>query len=613
MKRRRRDDNNRGRAYLKSNNISKYHYNNNSNNNTNNKLLTNNTITTTTNNNNNKNSIIIDGTNDRYCNYRNLITPNFTNLATIYPDFALAFTNLKKRQRKTKEQQSQSSSSSTSRYCFSTNIDHSFNIALTRSILHQQFKLYMPFLPETNLVPPVPNRYHYVRWLKELICQISCRVDDYFEKEDITANKKEEDDVLYGFGERKDGGGSRGLNYRGLDLGVGASAIYPLLLSTRSFTSHDDCCCGINNSGIISCRSNNNVTNVASNITNNTNDNNDKWTFVGTDIDPESISCAKRNVNANDGLERKIQILLVKPSQTQQLESQREEEEHEMKKEQEPRGAVKDGTVYQLETKLTGSCDNDNVDGNDISCANIGENFESNEGNVGKQSSIDNIDNGNNRGNGGPIQRALEAYDNSNNNNKTNARFDFCMTNPPFYGYFNEANNPRFGDGRKRTEMTLSESTYPNNGEQGFVYDMIKDSLFYKNRITWYTSLLGRKCSLTKMEGILKDELGLWKGSMRRVETKQGGRGTNTGGDNGRGNNVNVRWCLAWSFRRVCIRSPGEFLNSLFWDELCTCIYMNVVISVFFLLDILIFIRAREKPSFLLIQPVLSHLSSFFF
>jgi tRNA1(Val) A37 N6-methylase TrmN6 len=38
--------------------------------------------------------------------------------------------------------------------------------------------------------------------------------------------------------------------------------------------------------------------------------------------------------------------------------------------------------------------------------------------------------------------------------------FDFVMTNPPFYGSPEEAQGPRAGDGRKRTDMTIHESVY---------------------------------------------------------------------------------------------------------------------------------------------------------
>ena len=119
--------------------------------------------------------------------------------------------------------------------------------------------------------------------------------------------------------------------------------------------------------------------------------------------------------------------------------------------------------------------------------------------------------------------------------------FDFVMTNPPFYETEEEATQPRMGDERARTSMTLSESVYPNGGEVGFVLDMIEDSFQYRHDITWFSSMLGKKSSLVHIHNKLK-AVGFDRGSIRSTEFVQG---------------KSIRWGIAWTFRKVSIRSLG--------------------------------------------------------
>ncbi|KAI4853413.1 hypothetical protein E4T44_00852 [Aureobasidium sp. EXF-8845] len=77
---------------------------------------------------------------------------------------------------------------------------------LTKSVLKRDFDLKIE-LPDDRLCPPVPVRYHYVRWLQELMNSTSDTTSEDSSKDSIT----------------------------GLDIGIGASCIYSLLAcSTRS-------------------------------------------------------------------------------------------------------------------------------------------------------------------------------------------------------------------------------------------------------------------------------------------------------------------------------------------------------------------------------------------
>ena len=123
-------------------------------------------------------------------------------------------------------------------------------------------------------------------------------------------------------------------------------------------------------------------------------------------------------------------------------------------------------------------------------------------------------------------------------------KFDFCMTNPPFYSSDSEATLARDGDNRERTDMTRNESVYPG-GEMGFALDIVYDSFRYRDRITWYTLMLSKKSSLVSLEKELA-RLGFRKGSIRVAEFVQGKM---------------VRWGVAWTFLLPRLRSPALKLD----------------------------------------------------
>ena len=200
---------------------------------------------------------------------------NFHDFAKSYPDFLEAWDKLKKRRRG--ETPSGLSSSSVS---FSTHVDSAFNAALTRAILRHNFDLSLPSMPEGYLCPPVPNRLNYVLWLNHLLEQ-SCDVR-YFEQEPSPE------------------GFARHTCRIGIDIGCGASCIYPLLLTTDRFKPNMGR--GANGAGSESANS---------------------WTFLATDIDERSIQSAQINVKAN-ALEHRIALALVPKSTRQTIVKERD-------------------------------------------------------------------------------------------------------------------------------------------------------------------------------------------------------------------------------------------------------------------------------------------------
>ena len=179
------------------------------------------------------------------------INPNFEELAATYPDFKSELSKLRQRQVNSAAQNKHSTKKSSSSFTFAANVDFDFNLALSRAILDKYFQLNLKCVPKGYLCPPIPNRFNYILWLKDLIQEI--QRPTYFT--DCPAK----------------------LAHRGIDLGTGVSCIYPLLLSRRDFTAGQ------------------------------------RWQFLGTDIDPFSIQCAQENIDAN-GLEKVIKVALVPPA-----------------------------------------------------------------------------------------------------------------------------------------------------------------------------------------------------------------------------------------------------------------------------------------------------------
>ncbi len=392
-----------------------------------------------------------------------IVTPNFTKLASTYPDFATQWENLQKRQRQITSQKNSRKKGTSS---FSTHVDFDFNLALTRALLREYFQLSLPSLPEGYLCPPIPNRLNYVLWIKDLLYEAYDCNDEYFahdedhgdhedhgDKERDSSNGRENMEMsdTNEYSSSSSQHYSWGRSYRGMDIGCGASCIYPLLLSSKYFdgaTGHE----------------------------------NKKWQFLGTDIDPCSIRCAQENIDANQ-LQHQIKLALVPPTTDQA--------------EQKGCGDSHKSDILENDKANGGSCDNDkNASASDYTHNELT-----------------------------PIHTAMKAastvYSDPNSNS---IHFDFCMTNPPFYATVDEATTPRAGDERDRTPMTTFESVYPGSpigGEVKFVLDMIHGSLHHKDHITWFTAMLGKKSSLIPIEKKL-ESLGLSRGCIRKTEFLQG-------------------------------------------------------------------------------------------
>ncbi|KAI0817027.1 hypothetical protein GGR55DRAFT_578 [Xylaria sp. FL0064] len=111
---------------------------------------------------------------------------------------------------------------------------------LTKMLLKEDFGIQIN-LPPNRLCPPVPNRHNYILWLKELLDSTLSSYSQQYEPE------------------RK---------VTGVDIGTGASLIYPLLGCVQR----------------------------------------PNWHFIATDIDAESLASARENARLND-FESRIRIV----------------------------------------------------------------------------------------------------------------------------------------------------------------------------------------------------------------------------------------------------------------------------------------------------------------
>ena len=115
--------------------------------------------------------------------------------------------------------------------------DHKALLALTQAFLYRDFNLKLTMPQEDRLIPPVPQKLNYILWLEDLL--------------------------QYG------SSNECGHSVRGIDIGTGASCVYPLI--------------GARKNG---------------------------WKFVATEIDELSKEYAQRNVTDNK-LNHLIQVILV--------------------------------------------------------------------------------------------------------------------------------------------------------------------------------------------------------------------------------------------------------------------------------------------------------------
>ncbi|GFR32811.1 RNA N6-adenosine-methyltransferase mettl16 [Trichonephila clavata] len=108
--------------------------------------------------------------------------------------------------------------------------------------------------------------------------------------------------------------------------------------------------------------------------------------------------------------------------------------------------------------------------------------------------------------------------------------YDFCLCNPPFFENIDDIRKKRPKIKEKIETFAKKEEIFSEGGETSFVKQMIKDSLQFRDRISLYTSMFGKKKSYIE---ILKELHTIKDVTYTKTEFCQG----NT-----------IRWGIAWTF-----------------------------------------------------------------
>ncbi|CEP02217.1 U6 small nuclear RNA (adenine-(43)-N(6))-methyltransferase [Plasmodiophora brassicae] len=226
-------------------------------------------------------------------------------------------------------------------------------LAVTRVLLRHDFGLQFS-LPEHHLCPPVPQRLNYICWIEELLSFLQL---------------------------------PSGEEIWGIDIGTGASAIFPLLGQSKG------------------------------------------WKFLATEIDPESVESARKNISDNR-LEGRIEVV-QSPSARDVLV-----------------GVIPERTKYH-----------------------------------------------------------------------------FTVCNPPFFDDLQQT-----GLNAKRVcRATPSELVCPG-GEVEFVAQIVRESVVLRDRISWFTTMIGKKSSLIELQRLIRDVNPVCVRTTTFTQGKQ------------------ARWGLAWTF-----------------------------------------------------------------
>ncbi|KAH3672270.1 hypothetical protein WICMUC_004365 [Wickerhamomyces mucosus] len=86
-----------------------------------------------------------------------------------------------------------------------------------------------------------------------------------------------------------------------------------------------------------------------------------------------------------------------------------------------------------------------------------------------------------------------------------NEKFQFSLSNPPFYESKEEMDRGyEFKPYKIQVKGTNSELIYGNGGEVGFIKKLIDNSIDFKDKIIWFSSLIGKKSTVGIIIGYLK-------------------------------------------------------------------------------------------------------------
>jgi len=135
-------------------------------------------------------------------------------------------------------------------------------------------------------------------------------------------------------------------------------------------------------------------------------------------------------------------------------------------------------------------------------------------------------------------------------------KVDFTMCNPPFFTsttdmtatHLTKSRSPSAICSGAPVEMIYDAGDGGSGGDLGFVMRMLDESMVLRERVQWYTSMLGKLASATALVQALKERgVSNWA-----VTSLQAG-------------NVTRRWVVGWSFGDRRARNVSLALLSWMW------------------------------------------------
>jgi 23S rRNA (adenine1618-N6)-methyltransferase len=119
-------------------------------------------------------------------------------------------------------------------------------------------------------------------------------------------------------------------------------------------------------------------------------------------------------------------------------------------------------------------------------------------------------------------------------------RLDFTICNPPFFADQKEMSDSLRGEGKKKAPNAVCTGSASemvcSGGDLGFVTRIVEESLVLREKVRWYTSMLGKMSSAKAVVGLLKEK-GVRNWAVGCLEPGAAGGGGGT-----------KRWVVAWSF-----------------------------------------------------------------
>ncbi len=334
----------------------------------------------------------------------------------------------------------------------------------------------------------MPNRANYICWLRELLKR--SRSDLYrfssFSVESCTAaeEQQEEGDVPSA------GGSAKKWALRGLDIGTGVSAIYPLLLTTSLFGDP------FGNDDESEARGDDNNDHDAQCKTAKCRR---QWTFLATDIDPVAIESARINIQANS-LDEQIQVLQVNDDADSALPD----------KSMEPRGPL----FAALDAFRGRSCQFD-------------DEVESTPEGLSQYPNLDFV--------------------------MTNPPFYESVTEATLPRAGDKRARTDMSANESVYKRTF-DADNEGGGDVGFITSIMNDSQFFRHYVTWYTSLIAKRSSLDVILKRLETLDGVWgnRGQIRTVEFRQRNIESSYSDEiRERGGSARVRWGIGWTYERA--------------------------------------------------------------